>query len=163
LTVFPRSMKPEREIGALLTRLGLTLATAESCTGGLISHRITNVPGSSNYFERGFIVYSNRSKAELLGIAPDLIRSHGAVSREVAEAMAIGASKASGADYTLSVTGIAGPISDESKKPVGLVYIAVRAPDRAVRVKKYNFRGTRLQVKRQSADAALRLLLEAIG
>jgi nicotinamide-nucleotide amidase len=156
-------MKPERDIGALLTRLGLTLATAESCTGGLISHRITNIPGSSNYFERGFVVYSNRAKTELLGVASEAIRKHGAVSREVAEAMAIGAKEASGADCTLSVTGIAGPVSDESKKPVGLVYIAICGPDGSIRVKKYNFGGTRLQIKKQSADAALRALLETVS
>lgn len=155
-------MKPEREIGELLARDGLTLATAESCTGGLIAHRITNVPGSSNYFERGFVVYSNRSKTELLGVEPGLIKRHGAVSSRVARAMAVGAKKASGASFSLGVTGIAGPVTEESRKPVGLVYVAVCAVDGSVLTEKYNFKGTRLQIKKQSADAALRLLAKML-
>jgi nicotinamide-nucleotide amidase len=154
-------MKIEREIGVLLTRLGLTLAVAESCTGGLISHRITNVPGSSNYFERGLVTYSNRAKTEILGIEPELIWQHGAVSEPVARGMAIGARRAAGTDFGVGVTGIAGPVSDDSKKPVGLVYIAVCGPDGSVRVKRHNFKGTRLQIKRSSAEAALGLLLAA--
>ncbi len=155
-------MKPEHELGALLTRLGLTLAVAESCTGGLVAHRITNVSGSSNYFERGFVAYSNRSKTELLGVRAGLIRKHGAVSRPVACSMAAGAKKAAGASVGLGVTGIAGPTGGGPKKPVGLVYIAVCAPDGSVRAKKYNFKGTRLQVKRQSAEAALELLIQTL-
>ena len=147
-------MKIEREIGRLLRQTRKTLATAESCTGGLIAHRITNIPGSSDYFERGYVVYSNRSKSELLGIEPELIRRHGAVSPEVAGAMAEGARRGSGADYTVGVTGIAGPTRDASTKPVGLVYISVSGPE-GVRVEEHHFRGTRLQVKRQSAERAL--------
>jgi nicotinamide-nucleotide amidase len=157
-----RTITPERELGKLLSARKLTLAVAESCTGGLISHRITNIPGSSNYFERGFVVYSNRSKIELLGVKPELIAAHGAVSAHVAHAMASGAQKAAGADFGLGVTGIAGPVSDESKKTVGLVYVAVCSPDGSVRARKYNFNGARLQIKKQSADAAFRLLLESI-
>jgi PncC family amidohydrolase len=155
-------MKPEREIGRLLTDRGLTLATAESCTGGLIAHKITNVPGSSNYFERGFIVYSNESKTELLGVKPGAIKRFGAVSREVARAMAVGAKEASGANFGLAVTGIAGPTADESKKPVGLVCIAVCAPDGSVAVEEHHFKGTRIQIKKQSAEGALRLLIRNI-
>ena len=155
-------MKLEREIGVSLARRGLRLATAESCTGGLIAHRITNVAGSSDYFERGFVVYSNRSKKELLGVHTSLIEAHGAVSREVALAMAEGARKASGADVALAVTGIAGPISDESKKPVGLVYVAVCALDGPAVVEEHNFDGTRLQIKKQSAEAALALLMQTL-
>lgn len=155
-------MKPEREIGKLLTLHGRTLATAESCTGGLIAHRITNVPGSSNYFERGFVAYSNPSKTELLGIKPQLIQKHGAVSSAVARSMAAGAREQAGADFGLAVTGIAGPVTDESTKSVGLVYIAACGPDGPVRSKRYNFKGTRLQIKNQSADAALELLLATI-
>jgi len=156
-------MKPEREIGVLLTRRGLTLATAESCTGGLIANMITDVPGSSDYFERGFVVYSNRSKTELLGVKPGLIKRHGAVSRQVARAMAAGAKKASGASIGLGVTGIAGPVSDESNKPVGLVYVAVCASDGSVVDEEHRFSGTRLQVKKQSARAALELLAKTIA
>jgi len=155
-------MKPEREIGSLLRRDGLTLATAESCTGGLIAHMITNVPGSSEYFERGFVVYSNRSKTELLDVKPGLIKRHGAVSPEVARAMAAGARAVSGASYGLAVTGIAGPVTDESQKPVGLVFIAVCDRGGSLVVERRNFGGTRLQIKKQSAEAALALLLEKI-
>ena len=155
-------MKPEREIGKLLIQNGHTLAVAESCTGGLIAHRITNVPGSSNYFERAFVAYSNRSKTELLGVRPQMITRHGAVSSDVARAMAGGARRQAGADFGLAVTGIAGPISDESKKNVGLVYIAACGPDGLARSKRHRFRGTRLQIKKQSADAALALLITTI-
>ncbi len=155
-------MKLERKIGKILARRGLRLATAESCTGGLIAHRITNVPGSSGYFDRGFVVYSNLGKTEMLGIEASLIEKRGAVSREVARAMAEGARKASNADIAVAVTGIAGPISDDSEKPVGLVYIAVSAADRPAVVEKRNFSGTRLQIKKQSVEAALELLMELL-
>jgi nicotinamide-nucleotide amidase len=155
-------MKPEREAGKLLIRRGLTLATAESCTGGLIAHRITNVPGSSGYFDRGFIVYTNTAKVELLGVKASLIERRGAVSREVAQAMAEGARTASGAGVGLGVTGIAGPISDDSRKPVGLVYIAVSVAGGSAATREHRFSGTRLQIKRQSADAALALLVEIL-
>jgi nicotinamide-nucleotide amidase len=155
-------MKPEREARKLLLRRGLTLAIAESCTGGLIAHRITSVPGSSGYFDRGFIAYSNRSKTELLGVKASLIKRCGAVSREVAQAMAEGARTASGASVGLAVTGIAGPISDESQKPVGLVYTAASMADGSAVVEKHRFSGTRLQIKRQSASAALALLVEML-
>jgi len=155
-------MNPERIIGKLLTRHGHTLAIAESCTGGLIAHRITNVPGSSNYFERAFVTYSNRSKTELLGVQPQMIHEFGAVSSVVARAMATGAKMQAGVDFGLAVTGIAGPISDESKKSVGLVYISVCRPDGSVQVKRCHFKGSRLQIKKQSAEAALRLLAKTI-
>jgi len=155
-------MTSEQKVGRLLIKNNLTLAIAESCTGGLIAHRITNVPGSSNYFERGFVVYSNRAKTESLGVSPGLLKKHGAVSRQVARAMAIGARRASGTSVGLGVTGIAGPISDESKKPVGLVYIAVAGPTGSTRVEKHHFTGTRLQIKNESAEAALVLLTKAI-
>jgi nicotinamide-nucleotide amidase len=156
-------MKPKREAGKVLVSRGLTLATAESCTGGLIAHTITNVPGSSAYFDRGFIVYSNSAKIELLGVEAALISECGAVSSEVAQAMAEGARRTSGADVGLAVTGIAGPISDESKKPVGLVYIAASAGDGSTVVERHQFSGTRLQIKKQSADAALALLVKTLS
>ncbi|MBI5115562.1 CinA family protein [Candidatus Poribacteria bacterium] len=155
-------VKPEQEIGRLLTQRKLTLSVAESCTGGLIAHRITNVPGSSNYFERGFVVYSNRAKTELLGVESALITASGAVSEHVARAMASGAKQSARTSFGLAATGIAGPISDESRKPVGLVYIAVCTPEGDVRVRKLNLKGTRLHIKKQSADAALNLLLRTI-
>ncbi|RJP17881.1 MAG: CinA family protein [Candidatus Abyssobacteria bacterium SURF_5] len=151
-------MKIEREIGILLREKGQTLAAAESCTGGLIAHRITNIPGSSDYFERGYVVYSNKAKTELLGVDPRLIRRHGAVSPEVARAMAEGARRAAGTDYSVGVTGIAGPTRDRSAKPVGLVFIAVCGPRGKARVEKCNFKGTRLQIKNESADRAFEML-----
>ena len=154
-------MKIEREIGIILRRMGRTLATAESCTGGLIANRITNIPGSSDYFERGYVVYSNRAKIELLGVPPELLRQHGAVSEQVARAMAEGARSTSGADFSVGVTGIAGPAKDESAKPVGLVYVSVAGPD-GVRVEEHHFAGNRLQVKRQSADQAFQMLRELL-
>jgi PncC family amidohydrolase len=152
-------MKPEREIGIILRKAGRRLVTAESCTGGLIAHRITNVPGSSDYFERGYVVYSNKSKTELLGVGADLLGRVGAVSAEVALAMAEGACRVSGAGVCVAVTGIAGPTRDQSAKPVGLVYIAVCGQE-GVRVEEHHFRGSRLQVKKQSAERALQMLRE---
>lgn len=111
--------------GKLLRRERLTLALAESLTGGLVGHLITQVPGSSDYFERGFVVYSNRAKTELLGVPPELLARHGAVSEEVALAMARGARERSGTDLAVALTGIAGPTGGSPAKPVGLVYIAL--------------------------------------
>src|SRR5581483_2270866 len=108
----------ETIVGRMLTTRQMTLATAESCSGGLIAHRITQVPGSSNYFLRGYVVYSNEAKEQALGVASSLINQKGAVSREVAEALAKGARKAAGSDVALSTTGIAGPGGGSADKPV---------------------------------------------
>lgn len=115
----------ERSVVRLLKRRGMTLATAESCTGGLISNRITNVPGSSMVFTHGFVTYANEAKTAMLGVPPELIESKGAVSEEVARAMAEGALRASGANIAVAVTGIAGPGGGSEEKPVGLAWIAV--------------------------------------
>jgi nicotinamide-nucleotide amidase len=147
----------EAVVGNMLKQKKATLAVAESCTGGLISSRVTNVPGSSEYFERGVVVYSNRAKMELLGIKPELIESSGAVSAEVAEAMAKGVKKKSSTDYGLSVTGIAGPTGGSEKKPVGLVYIGL-AEKNKVTVSKNIFSGNRERIKFYSSQAALDLL-----
>jgi nicotinamide-nucleotide amidase len=155
-------MKPEREIGILLRKSRRILATAESCTGGLVAHRITNIPGSSDYFERGYVVYSNKSKTDLLGVDAGLIRKYGAVSEEVARAMAEGARKVSGADFAVGITGIAGPARDQSNKPVGLVYIAVCGPNGKVWVEEHRFKGTRLQIKKQSAERAFQMLRQEL-
>jgi PncC family amidohydrolase len=104
---------------------GRTIATAESCTGGLIAKRLTDVSGSSAYFLQGFITYSNEAKSKQLSVPPELIEAHGAVSREVAEAMAIGCRNAGRSDDAISVTGIAGPTGGTPGKPVGLVYIGL--------------------------------------
>lgn len=105
-------------------RKNLMIATAESCTGGLIAGALTEVPGSSDVFERGFVTYSNEAKAELLGVEMALIEQHGAVSEDVARAMAVGAVMQSNADLSVAVTGVAGPGGGSAEKPVGLVHIA---------------------------------------
>jgi nicotinamide-nucleotide amidase len=112
------------ELLAVLRGRSLTLATAESCTGGLIAACLTEVAGSSDVFERGFVTYSNAAKSELIGVDPDLIRRHGAVSEPVARAMAEGALAHSSADIAVAVTGVAGPGGGSAEKPVGLVHIA---------------------------------------
>ena len=121
----------ESIVGKLLKEKGWKLALAESCTGGLVAHRITAVPGSSDYFERGVVTYSNRSKTELLGVSPDLLKKHGAVSAEVAGAMAEGVEKNSGVEIGLSTTGIAGPAGGTPEKPVGLVYFGLATKEGA--------------------------------
>lgn len=147
----------EEVVGRLLGKQGKTLATAESCTGGLLGHRLTNVPGSSEYFLEGFIAYSNSAKIRDLDIPEKLIQAHGAVSAEVARAMALGVRKKAGASYGLAVTGIAGPTGGTSEKPVGLVYTAL-ARDDGMDVTKNIFLGNRKQIKFQSSQKALDML-----
>lgn len=140
---------------------GATIATAESCTGGLIGGCITAVAGSSSVFDRGFITYSNEAKAEVLGVDPALIEEHGAVSSQVASEMAIGAIKKSGCDAAVAVTGIAGPGGGSETKPVGLVYIAVATSnEEGAFVEDFNFADmTRDEVRRETIKEALEMLL----
>ena len=152
-------MRIEEEIGRLLRNKKLTLSVAESCTGGLISNLITNVAGSSDYFERGYVVYSNRSKIELLDVPEEIIKSYGAVSPHSAIAMAERVKRKSGTDIGLSVTGIAGPTGGTIEKPVGLVYIAV-AGGKDTKCKEYRFKGERENIKSESALTALNYLKE---
>jgi nicotinamide-nucleotide amidase len=147
----------ERVVGRLLVERGLVLAVAESCTGGLLGHRLTSVPGSSRYFERGVMVYSNRAKSELLGVSADVLRSHGAVSAPCAEAMAAGVRRLSGSDCSVAITGIAGPDGGTPEKPVGTVFIGLAVGDR-VTAHRFQFPGDRAAVKWQSAHMALDLL-----
>ena len=151
-------MSVEEAIGNLLTQRGQTLTTAESCTGGLLSHRITNVPGSSAYFLGGLITYSNEAKEALLNVSHATLLAHGAVSEETAREMARGARRRLGADIAVSVTGIAGPSGGTPEKPVGLVYIALSAPD-SERCQRHLWHGDRIANKEQSTDAALKLIL----
>jgi PncC family amidohydrolase len=134
-----------------------TLATAESCTGGLIAHTLTNVPGSSTWFKGGVIAYANEAKTALLGVQDSLIKNHGAVSAPVAKAMAQGARKRFKSDFAIATTGIAGPSGGSPQKPVGLVYIALASAKKTI-VKKFIFKGTRLSIKTQTLKKALGML-----
>ena len=147
----------EEVLGRILTEKGFTLAIAESCTGGLIADRITNVSGSSNYFERGVVTYSNKSKTDLLGVPTALIGAHGAVSRQVAEAMASGVRRMAGASIGLSTTGIAGPTGGTPEKPVGLVWIGYADRESCLAVR-FNFGEGRILVKERASQAALELV-----
>ena len=155
-------MTLEEEVVKLLNEKGLKLTTAESCTGGLIAKRITDVSGSSNVFECGVVSYANRIKHELLGVKEETLEEYGAVSEETAREMVSGALKISSADLAVAVTGIAGPNSDSTDKPVGLVYIAFSDGKETV-VKKYlnAFKENVRESNRQkSADEALKTVLE---
>jgi nicotinamide-nucleotide amidase len=147
----------EAVVGDLLRGAGWTISVAESCTGGLLMSRLTDIPGSSDYADRGIVCYSNRSKVELLGIPEALIEQHGAVSEPVARAMAEGVRAVARSDVGIGITGIAGPGGGTPDKPVGTVAIAVAAGE-AVRVRMFNFFGGREMVKFQSTQAALNML-----
>ncbi len=151
----------ENVIAKLLIDRGLTLAVAESCTGGLISHRLTNISGSSNYFERAFVVYSNGAKVEHLKIDEDLIQKYGAVSLEVARLMAEGVKAVSGTDIGLAVTGIMGPTGGSVDKPVGLVYIGI-CDDKICTGREYRFGGDRWLNKDRTSQAALEMLRRSL-
>ncbi len=145
-------------MGELLRAKGLTLAVAESCTGGLLGMRITEVPGASDYFRGGLIAYSNLVKEGVLGVPREILEKHGAVSAECARAMAEGARALFRADLALAITGIAGPTGGTPEKPVGLVYIALASPH-GVEVERHEFRGSRQGVRWSASEAALALLL----
>ena len=147
----------EEIVGLRLGVNGFTLAVAESCTGGLIAHRLTEVPGSSNYFMEGVVTYSNESKTRLLGVPPELIDRFGAVSAEVAEAMAEGVKRRAATDFGLSITGVAGPGGGTIEKPVGLVYIAL-ADDAHTEHRRIMLPGDRHLIRWRSSQAALDLL-----
>ena len=157
-------MSIEKQTVELLKSKKLKLATAESCTGGLISKRITDVSGSSEVFEGGVVCYSNRFKENVLGVSPETLKKYGAVSRETAREMVKGVLSLTKADIAVAVTGIAGPSSDDTNKPVGLVYIAV-SDGKSTIVKKLlnNVTGdVREQNRSISADTALEMIMEAI-
>jgi nicotinamide-nucleotide amidase len=148
-------------LGALCTERGVRVATVESCTGGLVGHLITEVPGSSAYFVGGFVTYSDALKRDTVDVPSDVLAAHGAVSAQVAMAMATGGRQRTGADLAVSVTGIAGPDGGSPAKPVGLTYVAV-ADGNEVTVRRQVWTGDRAENKRRSAAAALELLLERI-
>jgi nicotinamide-nucleotide amidase len=141
-------------VGNLLRERQLTLAVAESCTGGNISNLLTDISGSSEYYERGIVAYSNASKVEILLVDEDLLMEKGAVSEETALQMAKGVRSISGTDLGLSITGILGPKGATPTKPVGLVYLAVASHDNSI-VRKFNFGGNRIENKTRASQAAL--------
>ncbi|WP_020204306.1 MULTISPECIES: CinA family protein [Cupriavidus] len=149
------------QAGISLNEKSLLLATAESCTGGLVAAAITDVSGSSGWFERGFVTYSNEAKTTMLGVPAKLIRDHGAVSEEVAHAMAEGALLNSRAQVALSITGVAGPTGGTPDKPVGMVCFGW-SNRITTRVETQRFRGDRQQIRRQAAEHAIRGLLELV-
>jgi PncC family amidohydrolase len=149
-------------LGQRLMRLGLKLAVAESCTGGLIGDRITNVAGSSEYFLGGVIAYAYEVKVSLLGVSWDTLKEFGAVSREVVLDMARGARRAIEADVAVSVSGIAGPGGGTPEKPVGTVWVGVAGPG-FERAEIFHFQGDRETNKRQAAEAALSLLCDVLA
>lgn len=155
--VFSDAAPMEQIIGDALRREGATLSTAESCTGGLVAEMVTSIPGSSEYFDRGFVTYTNLAKHELLGVPEAILAEHGAVSEPCARAMAEGARARAKTTYALAITGIAGPGGATPGKPVGLVFIALAAPD-ATTVRRIRWPGGRDQVRQISAMVALDML-----
>ncbi len=147
----------EEVVGNMLREKKETLAVAESCSGGLLSHRLTNVPGSSDYFLEGIVVYSNGAKTDVLAVSPSLLAKHGAVSFEAARAMARGIRQRARASYGLAITGIAGPAGGTLRKPVGLVFVALDSSE-GTEVEKNLFLGSRQQIKFQSTQKALDML-----
>ncbi len=146
---------------ALCLERGLDLVTAESCTGGLVAKLITDVPGSSGYFRGGIVAYADQTKELLLGVPAELIDAHGAVSAQVARAMANGASARTGAALAVAVTGVSGPGGGTAAKPVGLTYVAV-AHAGGVEVRRHLWTGDRTENREATARAALELLLECV-
>ena len=143
----------------MLVRKKMTLAVAESCTGGLLSHRLTNIPGSSKYYECGIVSYSNRAKVGVLGISGIIIKEKGAVSEEVVREMALRIRELRETDLGIGITGIAGPEGGSLKKPVGLVYIALSSP-KGIQCQRFVFSGERKLIKWKSSQAALNMLRE---
>lgn len=146
----------EEETGKILKEKKLRISTAESCTGGVLANRITNVSGSSDYFERGFVTYSVKAKEENLGVDPEIIEKFGVVSNETAVAMAEGVKKVSRVGIGIGITGIAGPSGGSKEKPVGTVCIALSGKE--TMVKTFHFKGSRTEIKNKAADEALRML-----
>ena len=151
------------ELSLLLTQKNMRLATAESCTGGLIAAAVTDLSGSSSVFERGYVTYSNESKIEELGVQSSTIETYGAVAAQTAIEMAQGALKNSHADIALSVTGIAGPNGGSDEKPVGLVYIGIAMHNKDPEAIKNNFDGDRMSIRQATVEKALELLIERLG
>lgn len=160
------ALMPEAKINELLAvpernRRPITLATAESCTGGGVAARITSIAGSSDYFLGGIVTYSNTAKVNMLGVSEETLESRGAVSAECAREMAEGARRAFGVDLAVSTTGIAGPGGTTARKPVGLVYIALATPE-GTQSEEFRFPGSRAVVTSAATEAALLMLLRGV-
>lgn len=156
------SVSLENQVGQALLAGGFTISTAESCTGGLIAHRLTNISGSSAYVLGGLVVYSNQAKQSLLGVQEATLMAYGAVSEQVATEMAVNARGLFGTTFALSVTGIAGPGGGSAEKPVGLTYIGLAGPNGLLHIERHIWDRDRIGNKDASADAALSLLLNHI-
>lgn len=143
------------KLGKQLKIYGYKLATAESCTGGWIAQAITEIPGSSAWFDRGFVTYSNNAKVKMLGVSQQTLDHHGAVSAETAQQMAAGALLNSEADWAIAVTGIAGPDGGSLEKPVGTVFVAWQCKNRPVLIEKLQLTGTRYDIRQQTVRIAL--------
>ena len=150
------------QVGAALKSHGMMLATAESCTGGWVGEAVTSVAGSSHWYDRGFITYTNQSKQEMLGVSADTLAEFGAVSEQTVREMAAGALKHSRADITLAISGIAGPGGATPGKPVGTVCIAWATRSGAGQSQRFHFQGGRAEVRRQAVVAALRGVLRMV-
>jgi nicotinamide-nucleotide amidase len=148
-----------KKVTNFLKEKKLTISIAESCTGGLIAHTLTNISGSSEYFDRGIISYSNRAKTELLGVSDDVLKKYGAVSKQVAKVMAESIRIKSNVDLGIATTGIAGPTGGTKEKPVGLVFIAISNSE-GTYIRRYKFSGNRLQNKELTCNAALWMILD---
>ena len=154
-------MKLERTIGDFLRKKGWTLSIAESCTGGLVCDRITNISGSSDYFMGRMVTYSNESKAEHLGIPLSIIRRHGAVSQQVARRMAQGVRRTFHTTFGLSTTGVAGPTGGTKRSPIGRVFVGL-SDGRRTWVKKLDLNGNRREIKKEATEEALHFFYEAL-
>ena len=162
MEVIKKELSLEEQVVNLLREKKLKITCAESCTGGLISGRLVNVSGISDYYEAGIVTYANEAKEKFLKVPGDMLKEYGAVSRQVAEAMARGAISFAGADVSIAVTGIAGPGGGTPEKPVGLVYMACCVRDE-VTVRKHNFTGDRQDVREFTVQEALRLVIQCLS
>ncbi|GAF75259.1 unnamed protein product, partial [marine sediment metagenome] len=150
-------------VAVLLLRTGCTVAVAESCTGGLLAKSLTDVSGSSKYFVRSYVTYSNQSKVELLDVSAEMLEQHGAVSEQVARAMATGCRRKAGVDYAIGITGMAGPTGGTAEKPVGLVYIALACPEGCeAQERRFGEHLLRGHIRDRACKAALNMLRLAL-
>jgi PncC family amidohydrolase len=161
LMLSEQSLQKMEEVYKKLSAEKLKISVAESCSGGLLAALLTELPGSSKFFDRGFVAYSNKAKIDLLGVKEETLQRHGAVSAQIATEMAQGALKNSLSDLALAITGIAGPSSDATKKPIGLVFIAFSSHKKS-EVREFYFTGDRSEIRQQAVLMALALILEML-